>query len=286
MSKPIITAEVETVTPEMAKQYLETNVKNRRVVKSNVLYFVDALKEGHFLNTGQGIIFDNESQLRDGQHRLMAIVETSIPADMLVIRGVEKNVFKVLDSGVKRTVGQNLGMVGTKNANIVAATARAVIAYDKNHSFSRKADSFAVFDLAEKHPMMSELGTITNAASKETGLSPSMLSTIGFLASRNGSTERFAEFCAKIATGVGIQSGDPRLALRSLSMKRKQREQWTQEYTFSVIAQAWNAYIGCSPTKRIHAKRSDNNSYKRPEVILATDPLYQADPEVFFASPR
>lgn len=75
-----LTAEMHTVslfvTPEMARQFLEKNAINRNVSQRVVKAIVWDILTGAFVCTGQGIEFDREGNLVDGQHRCHAIIES------------------------------------------------------------------------------------------------------------------------------------------------------------------------------------------------------------------
>lgn len=78
------------ITPEIAAKYLERNYKgNRKLSQRRVDYFVQLLRDGLFRTTHQGIGFDKDGNLIDGQHRLWAIVESGIGAEMQVTAGLD-----------------------------------------------------------------------------------------------------------------------------------------------------------------------------------------------------
>lgn len=95
----------ETITPEMAKSYLQTMHPNQRRVRHS---WVDALSRymtaGTFHTTHQGIAFDCEGRLFDGQHRLHAIILANISVRMLVSRAVDNEAWFATDIGVKRSI--------------------------------------------------------------------------------------------------------------------------------------------------------------------------------------
>ena len=95
---------VETITPEMATQYLSRNTKNRSIRRQEVDAYAREIKRGNFVLTHQGIAFDEEGNLIDGQHRLMAIATAGIPVQMVVSRGVPSSAFTVVDRGASRTM--------------------------------------------------------------------------------------------------------------------------------------------------------------------------------------
>ena len=76
------------VTPNLAAQWLETNSNNRPLSKPYVEELARYLLNGTFQTTHQGIAFDNQDRLRDGQHRLTAIVQTGIAVRLLVATGL------------------------------------------------------------------------------------------------------------------------------------------------------------------------------------------------------
>lgn len=95
---------VETITPELATQYLTKNVRNRSIRKQEVDAYAREIKRGAFALTHQGIAFDDNGHLIDGQHRLMAIAAAGIPVKMVVSRGVAPSALTAIDRGASRTM--------------------------------------------------------------------------------------------------------------------------------------------------------------------------------------
>lgn len=65
--------ELVSVTPSLAREWLKKNTKNRPIRPSHVETLRQALVRGEQVTTHQGIAFDTEGELIDGQHRLAAI---------------------------------------------------------------------------------------------------------------------------------------------------------------------------------------------------------------------
>ena len=129
----------ETITPEMARQYLETNTGNRRLSREFAASLAREIREGRWQLTHQGIAFDESGKLIDGQHRLTAVTIANEPAEMMVARGVapsENNLF-VIDCNRKRSIrdilqiGQygpmytNTQVIGAIQTLFIAKKARA-----------------------------------------------------------------------------------------------------------------------------------------------------------------
>jgi len=86
--------------------------------------YVSAMIEGEWLYNGEAIKFDRDGRLVDGQHRLEAVVKANKPIAFLVIRGLDPEVFKTIDTGKKRSAGDVLAIKGVKNPNAVGAAMR------------------------------------------------------------------------------------------------------------------------------------------------------------------
>ena len=124
---------IEKITPEMATQILENhNSRNRNVSEGTVQSYANDMKNGRWTMTHQGIAFDINGTLLDGQHRLWAIVFANIPIEFMVTRGlpVEKDgkfTMDAIDRNRVRTTGQQMQLCHSiKNGNVVAAAMRAI----------------------------------------------------------------------------------------------------------------------------------------------------------------
>lgn len=93
------------ITPEIAAEMLATNENNRDLRKSVVDSLAFVMKQGRFELSPQGIAFDKDGKLIDGQHRLSAIVESHVPYVMMrVTLGCDREVYAVLDIGKNRNI--------------------------------------------------------------------------------------------------------------------------------------------------------------------------------------
>lgn len=91
---------VELMTPQMAAALLERNTGNRKIRPSKVRYLKNVIARGEWQATHQGVAISTTGRLLDGQHRLVAIVESGVPVEIMVTRGLNSNTFKVIDSAI------------------------------------------------------------------------------------------------------------------------------------------------------------------------------------------
>lgn len=157
--------DIETITPDRAARYLTHNTGNRSIKKGHVRSLARDIANGKWRLTGEAIKFNCDGELLDGQHRLQAIVAAKTPAPMLVIRGLERGVRTVLDTGAKRTAGDALSQIGVSNCNHVGAACRyAMILRDDRAVINRTYTNSEIVDFYNNHPGISE--EITRIAKK------------------------------------------------------------------------------------------------------------------------
>lgn len=78
------------VTPEIAGDWLKKNTFNRSVSMGVVKKYATDMATGKWRLNHQGIAFDNKGTLVDGQHRLLAIIESNVSVPMLVTYGSDR----------------------------------------------------------------------------------------------------------------------------------------------------------------------------------------------------
>lgn len=120
---------IETITPELAREYLGANTHNRNVRARRIAMYASDMLEGNWYMTGEPIKFASNGTLIDGQHRLLAVIEADTPVTMAVVRGIEALAMDVLDSGAPRTHADALKLRGIANGKDVAAAAQAHAAW-------------------------------------------------------------------------------------------------------------------------------------------------------------
>jgi hypothetical protein len=104
-------ASVEKITPDQAKRYLSLNNNNRPLRTGLVEQYAREMRDGNWKLTHQGIAFNSDEILLDGQHRLAAIVQSGVAVQMLVARGVISRNQLVMDDHARRSAGDALSLV-------------------------------------------------------------------------------------------------------------------------------------------------------------------------------
>ena len=132
----MITHTREFITPDIAQEYLNTSIGNRKLRPILVKSYADQIKQGKFKETHQGIAFDENGRLMDGHHRLSAIVIAGMGIWIDVARGVSRNDVIDVDTGSKRTFDEALVFSGKYSdkpsyiSKTVISSVRTLIAYE------------------------------------------------------------------------------------------------------------------------------------------------------------
>jgi len=119
----------EVVTPEIAMEWLKTNAGNRNQNRHEIDKFAHEMATGKW-NEGnpQPIVFNDKGELRDGQHRLLAVIKAKTPIRFVVVRGMPDDARITLDSGRSRSDSDSLKIAGFEDAgNTESATLKMLI---------------------------------------------------------------------------------------------------------------------------------------------------------------
>lgn len=93
------------VTPAIAREWLKKNTQNRPLRKIYISKMAEAMKRGEWKTTHQAIAMA-DGRLLDGQHRLLAFLESGLPKiEMTVAYNSDPATFDVIDVGANRSAG-------------------------------------------------------------------------------------------------------------------------------------------------------------------------------------
>ena len=148
------TMSYELIRPEIAASLLETAENNRRLSKGTVSAYVADLLSGNWDETvGSAISIDTDGVLRDGQHRLTAIVESGVSIHMWVCRGVSSD--GIYDNNRKRSNADQITIMRSDLEGVYKSTryisiARTLITSNKGDN-RRKITPKEIIAFTDKH---------------------------------------------------------------------------------------------------------------------------------------
>lgn len=241
---------LETISPSVADELLKKNTHNRPLKMAYVRTLADAMTNGLWRDdTGEAIKIAEDGTIVDGQHRLKAIIVSGKQIRFLVMRMADKEIFKFIDSGLKRTGGDALATNGVKNASWVAAIIKSYNAV-KNQKIqdTRQAGGLSNAQVVELYFSNERLWQeIFKKASKYYNEFSKIIngSTIGgmyalFHEINPSDAEVFFDGLCK---GTSLSESDAIFLLRQrLTNDKISKGRLTLQYKQALIIKAWNYY--------------------------------------------
>jgi hypothetical protein len=119
-------ASIMAITPATARVWLESNTRNRNPSMRLVKKYATDMRDGNWSTTHQGIAFFENGELADGQHRLLAIIDSNCTVDMMVTTDIPAEVCKDIDMNRPRSAHDAIKITGEHNwiGNLEVAIAR------------------------------------------------------------------------------------------------------------------------------------------------------------------
>jgi hypothetical protein len=195
-----------------------------------------------------------KGELANGQQRLMAVSQSGIACQFLVMRTDDEGLYKIIDAGAKRSVAD---VLGGEYRTAISAITSLVLEYDKNiitasgHRVSRGNSKFVVtrtekLDFARDNeavlleiiryiePMRSKLNLVTMSVA-------GTLAFIGFRKDRQKTLEFIK--CVFDASGVPNSATDFR---ERLIRNRMSKAKLAPSYTLAIGIKALRSFINGS----------------------------------------
>lgn len=233
----------ETITPEIAAKWLESNYSNRPLRQAHIDALARDITNGDYRLTGDPIRFDSNGDLFDGQHRLWAIIQADLPVESYVARGLDPAVKQIVDTGAKRTLGDALALTGEHSTHLLAGIINIVWKFDRDGYSSNVSPTHleAMEWLAQNREVIDAVG-IAGQVRASLKVAPSPVGAAFFLNARTDASAS-AAFWEAAATGEGLAAGDPVLALRrwvyGMLAKRDKPQARVQLAYYLVAMNAW-----------------------------------------------
>lgn len=117
------------VTPAIAAQWLERNHNIRKASPPLVAKYARTMERGEWIESHPDpIMFDTEKRLRNGQHRLQALVDSGATLNLRVWHGCPEDIIANIDTGRPRALYETVTLHSNKlSARIISAVVTASI---------------------------------------------------------------------------------------------------------------------------------------------------------------
>ena len=218
-------SKVEKITPKKAQEYLAQNFCNRPISPLTVQKYVRLLQKDKFHLTHQGIAFDEQGRLRDGQHRLAAIVQTNATVNMVVARGITEAAALAIDDGRKRTDSQALSMAhGSLVSGFIAAIAKEMFIGGQHFGTTAKPVVVGRLELVDFFGEHAEaIQTVRESFRDNTqGVGQSYILAAIARASYHLPAKKVKRFAEVLVSGFSKEGDEPIITMRNYILKHKE----------------------------------------------------------------
>lgn len=286
-----LTVEAMTVTPAMAKQWIEaTGDQNYRTpAHAKVTAIATDLKHGKWQLNGETIKLAGDVVI-DGMHRLYGIVQADVPMQTFVVRGASKDHMLTIDRGRQRTFGQELRYRQVPDWT----TAAAVTSQWRNlqdggwlldsHGRKKAISDLEMYEWFTRHRakivdtarLISEGHNNFVARSFLPGgiLGPLLLEGTRQHFTRPRESELARLYCLTLATGDAETNKDPVVALRNRLIKDRasKANRPTIQMQRALAIHAWNLLCqGERIDNFLRYRLTGSHAQEFPEIIQAED---------------
>lgn len=240
---------IETVTPQTAALMLQSNGVNRPLTKAYVERYASDIKRGVWPNDGSPIRFASSGRLLDGQHRLNAVIAAGVSIDAVIIRGLDEDAFKTIDTGKARGGSDILGISGYKNSNVAASICGAWIYYSRTgHPGQRGgAEKVRNAEILDAYESNSEIADATafyvGNHWMKSHISSSMMGVLYVAACKSGDREIMLRFFRELISPSAYAIGTAVMPLRDrLIEDRGRRDKMSKSIQGAYLFKAYRAY--------------------------------------------
>lgn len=194
----------------------EGHKANRLVTASTWEKYARDMANDRWLDDGATIKIDTSGWVRDGWHRLLAVVRSGKQRSFAVATGVDPNAQLVTDTGRSRTTADQLRLLGHVSPNHLAAAAALLIRW-RNGKMLLSTFQPSVSEISEftsKTPELIEGIRVANAIRYGLPRTPFSVVAAVYTEATTVDTNARDEFFESLRTGEDLTSGSPILALR------------------------------------------------------------------------
>ncbi len=258
-------ASIIKLTPELAGELLKKNKHNRKPSERQVAFYVSQMKSGLWKENGEAIIIGDDNVIKDGQHRLLAVIKARHSYRVPLITEVDSNAMDTIDTGKNRSLHDIISLNGYSYPNYKAKLAKLILSSSHKSKGRGSATRRVLFGDSSRHISNSAgldyviennnfLNEIIKMASQIYTKSPNAVISISDLAFvaymlvgydlENEYIRGFLkELCGAEYSGDSSASYVYKYMVKAKNSKTHLNKYWLK----GLIIKAWNNYINGNP---------------------------------------
>lgn len=256
-------AQIQNMNPILANEMLKSNRGNRKLRKETVSFYASQMLNGEWKENGEPFIVDCNGQIKDGQHRLHAVIKANHSYNVPIITGVNPSVMDTIDTGANRSLSDILNLNDFKDANATASLVKRILKWQRNVNPLRqggdegatKMSNLKGLEYAQENAGMLKTIILTLKPLYLKSNKAFTLTEVAFvlyIISNDGQkiTDTTVEFCKQLLA-IATVEGNSADYIHRLKLNSKQSKSSLNSYwLLAVIIKGWNNYVTGDPVVR------------------------------------
>jgi len=236
-----------TVTPDVAKRWLKGNTVNRNVRVAKVNQYASDMLAGRWTHSESMICFTSDGKMVNGQHRLLAVIQSNCAITFAVQRNVPIEAMANMDTGAARIVSDVFRWNGEKNAPLLGSTAKFALIFTDGRIYKdnkvQATSHSALVDFVDIHPELRHSVSTAQHVYAHLDCAPTVLAVAHWIIAAANNAEVADHFLNQLGSRAGEGEGSAILALdRRLREIRRTRAKYTQREFLALLIKGWNHY--------------------------------------------
>lgn len=279
-AKTVSINDADVITPEMAQAFLDGNTHNRKVKSMNYQKLVSDMERGRWDFNGESIKFSADGTLLDGQHRLMACVESGKPFIAIIITGLQDKAQETVDTGSQRTLPDILRLRGYGQSAVLASYLRHRVRVCKlglDRAFkamqTEGISNSEAIEFLNSQGVHEEFREMSNYAGRSFRIPQAMAFGV-FPELKKSSPDDFEFFVEKLISGENLGANDPIARLREVyiqhfTAKGSHKNGYTNTALAAMTIKAWNKYMQGEKCSVLRFSSGGAKPESFPEIFTA-----------------
>lgn len=239
------------VTPDVARELLDRykddsgKIYNRTPGTVHVAKLARDMEHDHWLDTGVPLIMGTNGKVLDGRQRLEAVILSGRTITFDIVYNVDPATQIGMDRPRKRSFADDLQMKGVPNHTTIGSLVGLILHWRSGKIFDKRAvpTDMERWEFEEANSEMIQLAS-RQASVVRNRVPLVTISVIGamFYEAIQLDEDACMEFFGKLASGDGIETGNPILALRNTIIRYDKRRKPTRTSQLYQGVHAWNLW--------------------------------------------
>lgn len=250
-----VRVEIVPFTPALAQAWLDKGRHNRAVVPNAVRFYSRVMSAGGWRVNGEPIIVNEHDKVINGQHRLLAVIDSNCTVPMLVVYGIADDAFDTIDTGRIRSGRDILSIHGVDDSMAMSAAATLLWKYERANGVMTAAvahetpTNSELVDVLNRHPLLQASLPFAIGIKKLCGRGRAAFCHYIFACRDKVAADRFFDDLAK---GENLRDGQAVYLLReALLANRQSKRKMAPTYQLALIIRAFNYERAGRITKNI-----------------------------------